>query len=93
MKNVRKFLELSTNHLPLKTVELIEKGGFPRHPSMQSEYAWLFHVPETIKELTDQGVSCKAFLNIMALAQDSDCDYVMFDRDVEPVQWLPTYLW
>ena len=93
MKQVRKFLDLSTGHLPRKTAEEIEAEVFPKKPAMQSEYAWLFSVPETIQELHDAGVTCGAFLNVMVLAQDTGCDYVLFDRDAEPVDWLPTFDW
>jgi len=93
MKNVRKFLEVSTGNLPQVTADMISAGQFPKPPAYTNEYSWIFHVPETIQELYDQGVVCSRFCNIMALAIDAECDYVIFDRDVEPVDWLPSFDW
>ena len=93
MKNIRKFLEVSTGNLPWMTAIRIEGGEFPRKPTYSNEYGWVFHVPEFVQELKEEGVECPYFLNIMSLAIDADCDYVMFDRDVEPVDWLPKFEW
>jgi len=93
MKNVRKFLDISTAHLPKKTAEQIDAGKFPKPPAYTNEYGWVFHVPETVQELYDQNVICVRFTNIMALAIYAECDYVMFDRDAEIVEWLPSFEW
>jgi hypothetical protein len=93
MKNVRKFLEVSTGNLPEITADLICAGQFPKPPAYTNEYGWIFHVPEHINELEEQGIVCHHFINIMALAIDAECDYVMFDRDTEAVEWLPKFDW
>lgn len=93
MKNVRKIYECSTTHLPQFTADQIDCNQFPKKPTMSNEYGWLFSVPETLLELEQGGVICSAFLKIMALAQDSGCDFVLFDRDVEPVEYLQIHEW
>lgn len=92
MQNVRKAYECSTAHLPEKTARAIDIGSFAKPAAMQNEHGWLIYVPETLAELPD-GVDCDAFRAIMALAIDSGCDYVLFDRDVPPVDYLKIFDW
>ncbi|WP_298501071.1 hypothetical protein [uncultured Maritimibacter sp.] len=92
MRNVRRFYDCSTAHLPEQTVQAIENGLFARSPSMRNEYGWLFSVPETLADMPE-GVDCDAFKAVMALAMDAGCDYVLFDRDVPPVAYLEVFGW
>ena len=92
MKQVRKFLELSTAHLPEKTTMAIDAGTFGKKPTMFNEYGWLFHVPESAEDLPKE-VICLSFIKIIHLAIDAGCDYVLFDRDADAVDWLPTFEW
>ena len=91
MKQVRKFLEVSTANVPAEIAEAIDGCYFARKPTMSGEYGWLFHVPEDLTQ--PEGLNSKAFDNILALAQDAGCDYVLFDRDTDVVDWLPTFDW
>jgi len=93
MQNLRKFLELSTAHVPEDVAKQIDQGLFPKPPAYTNEYGWVFHVPETVQDCLDMGVTDESFLRIMALAIIWDADYVMFDQAVEPVKWLPSYDW
>lgn len=92
MRNVRRFYDCSTAHLPEQTVQAIENGLFAKPPSMQNEYGWLFSVPETLADMP-KGVDCDAFKAVMALAMDAGCDYVLFDRDVPPAPYLEVFDW
>jgi len=92
MRNVRRFYDCSTAHLPEQTVQAIENGLFAKSPCMRNEYGWLFSVPETLADLPE-GVDCDAFKTVMALAMDAGCDYVLFDRDVPPVAYLEVFGW
>ena len=92
MRNVRRFYDCSTAHLPEQTVQAIENGLFARSPSMRNEYGWLFSVPETLADMPE-GVDCDAFKAVMALAMDAGCDCVLFDRDVPPVPYLEAFDW
>ena len=89
MKNVRKFLELSTGHLPKETAERIEAGIFQKPPTYANEYGWCFHVPEKTSEVDE----CPHLMAIVAFAIDAGCDYIIFDRDVAPCDWLPYFDW
>ena len=51
MRNVRRFYDCSTAHLPEQTVQAIENGLFAKSPSLQNKYGWLFSVPETLADL------------------------------------------
>jgi len=92
MRNVRKFYDCSTSHLPEPTARAIDEGLFARSPVMQNEYGWLFSVPETLAELPTS-LECGAFKAVLALAMDAGCDYVLFDRDVPPVEYLEIFDW
>ncbi len=92
MRNVRRFYDCSTAHLPAQTAEAIENGRFAKSPSLQNEYGWLFSIPETLADLPE-GVDCDAFKTVMSLAMDAGCDYVLFDRDVPPVPYLDVFDW
>lgn len=92
MRNVRRFYDCSTAHLPEQTAQAIDSGLFAKSPTMYSEYGWLFSVPETLAELPE-GIGCDAFKAVMSLAMDAGCDYVLFDRDVPPVAYLEVFDW
>ena len=53
MRNVRRFYDCSTAHLPEQTVQAIENGLFAKSPSLQNEHGWLFSVPETLADLPE----------------------------------------
>ena len=92
MRNVRRFYDCSTAHLPAPTAQDIDNGLFAKSPTMQNEYGWLFSGPEALAGLPE-GVGCDAFKTVMALAMDAGCDYVLFDRDVPPVSSLAVFDW
>ncbi len=92
MRNVRRFYDCSTAHLPEQTARAIEHGLFAKLPTMQNEYGWLIYVPEALSDLPE-GVDCEAFRKVMGLAIDAGCDYVLFDRDVPPVAYLEVFDW
>ena len=91
MRNVRKIYEVSTGHIPQEIAQAIDAGYFSRQPSMVREYGWLFSVPEDLSP--ENGLTSKAFDAILALAQDAECDWVLFDRDIPLVEYLPTFDW
>jgi len=91
MKNVRKIYEVSTAHIPEEIAAAIDNGIFARRPSMMRDEGWLFSVPDDLHQ--PAGLNSKAFDAILALAQDAGCDWVLFDRDVTPVEYLPTFDW
>lgn len=92
MRNVRRFYDCSTAHLPEQTAQAIENGLFAKSPTMHNDYGWLFSVPETLADLPAE-LGCDAFKTVMGLAMDAGCDYVLFDRDVPPVAYLEIFDW
>lgn len=91
MKHVRKIYEVSTAHIPQEIAEAIDANIFARQPAMVREYGWLFSVPEDLTQ--PEGLNSRAFDAILCLAQDNECDWVLFDRDVPIVEYLPTFDW
>jgi hypothetical protein len=89
MKSLRKYLDISTAHLPEETAQRIDLGTFYKTPVMRGEYGWMFHVPE--ESTTEE--SCTHFEAIMEFARDFDADYVVFDSDCDPVGWLISFEW
>ena len=91
---IRKVLDLSTGHLPEATANAIDAGTFPKPTMMESEYGWLFSVPELadFPELVD-GLPCKAFKAVMRYAAQNDCTAVLFDRDGETLDGLELFDW
>lgn len=93
MKNVRKFLDLSTGNLPEETVMKIADGTFPIPTLYENYYGFIFNVRELLSDYVADGVTCEYFLKIMAFAIDSGCDYVLFDADGTSPDWLPSFDW
>ncbi len=91
MMNVRKIYEVSTAHIPQEIAEAIDSGYFARKPAMVREEGWLFSVPEDHTQ--PEGLNSAAFDNILCLAHDADCDWVLFDKDVPQVEYLQTFDW
>lgn len=91
MRHVRKIYEVSTAHIPLEIAQAIDAGYFARDSAMDRETGWLFSVPEDLTQ--PNGLNSVAFDNILYLAQDAGCDWVLFDRDVLTVEYLPTFDW
>jgi len=63
---------------------------------MESEFGFMVYVPEKsdgLDVLKERGMSCPFYLTIIQFAQDAGCDYIMFDRDVEPVPYFETFDW
>lgn len=91
LRHVRKIYEVSTGHLPEYVARAINDDLFPKKPAMYREEGWLFSVPENLSYLPEHtGFS---FRRIMALSMDAGCDWVLFDRDVPPVEYLHLFDW
>jgi hypothetical protein len=82
--SVRKFLDLSTGHVPPSQREAIGTGDTPTC-CMEGEYGWLFYV-SAYEELYH-----RCWRDIFAFARAAGCDYVMLDRDAEGCAGLPWY--
>lgn len=92
--NVRRFLDLSTGHLPqhLGTSGL---NGVDGVTAYEMPYGWLMYVPEEpVGSAADdeEGVP-EVVLNIQIKARALGCDYVLFDADGPHVDDLPRWEW
>mgnify|MGYP005855004641 CR=1 FL=1 len=95
-ENVLKTLDISIGHLPRATVERIEAGGFPKPPMMDSEYGFLFSVPDggdVAAHVSDMAIACDSFVACLQRAADLGCAFLMFDRDSMEIEDLPVFDW
>lgn len=94
---IRPMLDLSTSHITRDTAEAIELH-IKRHQRMElivypkGEDGWIVYVPpvEVYEELSRLPEDLK---NVIAYARWLGCDWVMFDRDGNFVDGLPTWSW
>lgn len=95
---VRKFLDLSTGHLTEETRDRLSdgEGPTPTYPHPDG-FGWLVWVPEdqgVMAELEKwaEDVNCPAdLLACFKAARKRGCDYILFDSDGEPVDYLTDY--
>jgi hypothetical protein len=90
---IRTVLDLSTAHLPepLGSHGLADEDGVIAYPL---PYGWLMWVPPDPDEhAADHPDLPPDVLTIQRYARRLGCDYVLFDRDAERVDDLPTWNW
>lgn len=94
MPNIRKFLDISTGHLPPSERERIDDGeagplAYP-HPD---GYGWFVYVPEDPDMWQDDedDDAMPALLACMKRARALGCDYILFDCDAPIDEELPVY--
>lgn len=90
---IRKVLDISISHLPMEQgATLNELDGVVAH---EYQYGWLMWVPNDPDEsnLAMEEQAPENILMLQRYARDLDCDYIMFDRDAEPEDQLPSYEW
>mgnify|MGYP003365440783 CR=1 FL=1 len=88
---VRKFLDLSTGHLPvsdrvLMASSALETLSFSAFPGV---YGWFVHVPEEGTPARWNGSD--ALDTVFARARELDCDYVLLDADGPRDEALPWF--
>ena len=89
---IRAFLDLSTAHLSAATCRIL--NSYEGVTAYETPYGWLWSVPEQdAAELAHDGDWPSELLPIAQLARAHGCDYVLFDRDAEQTEMLPTYDW
>lgn len=88
---VLKMLALSTSHLTSDTADDINYDnidGLIRY--RKDEYGWFVYVPEENWEFHDHPAD---IYDCLVFARKNGFDWIMFDRDVEPIDELPVYEW
>lgn len=94
MSVVRKFLDLSTSHLPPQRVKepLTAIDGVIAYE--MGEYGWLLWVPENpVEHHADYLGFPKEIEAIQRHARGLGCDYVLLDSDGPIDDALPTWDW
>lgn len=93
-------LDLSTAHLPMKTVAQINRGEFYRNTYMRSEYGFIFHISprEDINDIKAELMKCPcpAFRAALKLAWDWKLRFISYDQDADihyDIEELPVYDW
>lgn len=90
---IRKFLDLSTVHLSLATIERFEAWTVPLTTYPHPEgFGWFVYVPADLDLIDVAGMELPAdLLACIKSAHAQDCDYLLFDRDADPIEDLPLY--
>ncbi len=81
---VRRFLDVSTAHLPEPLVHNLD-----RHPGIrayENEYGWFMYAHEGPGEHVPAEV-----VTLMRFARAHGCDYILLDRDSEIIDGLPSW--
>jgi hypothetical protein len=93
--SIRKFLDLSTNHLPehLGTKDLAAVEGILASP--WSEYGWFVWVPDepTDSSLGDETPVPEEILHVQRYARSLGCDFILFDSEGPHDPTLPSWDW
>lgn len=94
MSVIRKFLDLSTAHLPQSVMEGL--SGFENVVAYtHGEYGaflWVPDDPQESNDFMDEPIPAEV-LAVQLYARSLGCDYVMFDRDADTDEALPTWDW
>ena len=91
---VVKVLDLSTAHIPAHLGrDLAETEGVIAHE--HGEHGYLLWVPENpvVEALEAHFPAPPEIVNIQLFARNLDCDYVLFDRDGDRIDDLPSWDW
>jgi hypothetical protein len=95
-RNVRLFLDLSTDHLPRDPDdpdERVNPNSFDGVTAYRLRYGWLMWVPDDPDEsaaVMDEEVPPE-ILTIQRYARRLGCDYVLFDDEARQVDDLPIF--
>lgn len=95
MSNIRNFLILSTSHIKQETAEELDCAEYYSGNSSVlaggpfSEYGWFMYA----QDCNPDGKVPSELMDVFAYANAHDCDYVLFDRDAEVIEELPTWEW
>jgi hypothetical protein len=89
--SVRRFLDLSTVHLPQATLlDLSDLPGVVADPTPFGAWLW---VPCDVEESAEWDPPPPEVLAIQTYARALGCDWVLFDADAPTTSALPTFDW
>lgn len=86
-------LGLCTSHVDDETRVLLDNELIKGVTVYDKKFGWFIPVPEGL-ELEEIEETCPECLyKCFNFAEKNGFDWIMFDRDVEPIDDLPTYEW
>lgn len=101
MPSVQKYLDLSTGHLDETTADRLDAlfnltTGDPNPEewaywvvgSALGDFGWFIWADSNFADDTPE-----CLIACAKLADQLGCSYILFDRDAEPIEELPTYEW
>lgn len=90
-----KMLALSTAHVSKDTAELMDANCVASQVYQKAEYGWFMAVPRNAFEMEriPKDAYSPELYNCLKFAYEQGFDWVMFDRDVEPISELETFDW
>ena len=91
MPTIHDLLELSTAHLPPQLADHL--SNIPGVHVCVTVYGWLMWVPDPGDDASAVSSGCDVLAPIQRYAQALGCAYVLFDRDAEVVNDLPSWDW
>ena len=93
MIEIAKMLVLSTGHIDEITASRMTDEPYTfEHVNVygKGEYGWFVNVRE---EIADREAQPKSLADCLDFAARQGCQWIMFDRDGDQVDELPTYEW
>lgn len=82
---IPRMIVLSTSHLTEKACNDFLPTYI--HAYSKADYGWFVYVEPAPDGLPDSLIACLQF------AHELGCEWVMFDRDADPISVLPSYSW
>lgn len=95
---ITKTLELSTAHISKETNRLFERDEvevvFYSKGANQEQVGWLMQVPvQDDKDAHIPDDLPEELYAIIAIAQENECQWIMFDRDADKIDSLSVFDW
>lgn len=92
MPKITKCLELSTAHITESTANLLKKEPNENNLALSvfplSIFGYLINVTPTSNTTIPKDLN-----DCINLAKENNCEWIMFDSDIDPIDNLPEYKW
>lgn len=96
MTEVQSFIALCTSHLTKETADYLTVTNHEDWPYAGGPYAgygWFFYAHDENNSLIGEQSIPADLWAVMTYARKQGCSYVLFDRDADTTEELPTYDW
>ena len=89
---INKMLSLSTAHVSEKTAHIMENFNIDNVVIYDKPgYGWFVYVPDKLELEEIQDTCPDDLYACLVFARENDCNWIMFDSDVEPIDELAVY--